>query len=81
MRTEGLNYWKNDFTIATVNGISLNVVKSSVDVGFHIGVQSVKVHHLQQWLAVDAPIGNIGQLSTRRVAQILDIELEILFVD
>ena len=60
MCTEWLDDREYDFAVATADGISLNVVKSTVDIGFLVGIQSVQVHHLQQWLAVDVSVGDVS---------------------
>ena len=47
MCTEGFYHGEYDLSVSAVDGISLDKVKSSVDVGFVVGIQAVEVHHLQ----------------------------------
>ncbi|CRH71597.1 Uncharacterised protein [Chlamydia trachomatis] len=43
-----------------------------------VGIKAVEIHHLKQWLAIDGTCGNVIELGACGVAQILNIELEIL---
>ena len=78
---ERLDNREDDFARGGLNRIALNIVKAAIDIGLVVGIQTVKVHHLQQGLAVDVTNGDIGHFATRGVAQIFDVEFEIVLLD
>ena len=62
---------------AVADRIALHIVKIAVRVAFVVIVQAVTAQHLQKRLALHPLIRNIGQINTRCIALVFDIEPEL----
>ena len=59
----------------------MHEVELSVGVGLQVIVQAVAAQQLEQRLRLQALLRQIGQIDARRVALVLDVEAELLFLD
>ena len=78
VRTEGLDHGEDDTSRVRLHRVSLHIVVESVRVGILLRIQAVQVHQLQQRLALQVTLRQVGQVRTRAVALILYVEAEIL---
>ena len=78
---ERLHNREDNLAGAGVDGVALEVVKAAVDILLAVGVQAVKVHHLQQRLAGDGTLREEGEFSAGGIAQVLDVEFEVVLLD
>ena len=79
--TEGLYHGEDDAARRGLHGVTLDVVVEAVGVGVLLGVETVEVHHLQEGLALQVGLGQVGEVGAGAVALVLDDELEVLGAD
>ena len=79
--TERFGNREDDLTGRGLDGVILDVVKATVDIGLLVGIEAVEVHHLQQGYTVDITCRDVGQLGTCCVTEVLDIEFEVVFLN
>ena len=61
-------------------GIATHKVELSVGMWFHIGIQTVQSHHLQQGGLLQLLFREVGQIGTCGVALVLDVHAELLLL-
>ncbi len=81
MLAKGFHYRENDLTRRGLDRIALQIIETAINICFLIGIQAVKVHHLQQWGTVDFSGGDISQFVTRGVTQVFNVQFEVVFLD
>ena len=77
---EGLDDGEDDAAVRRLNGVTLDVVEDTVGILGLVGVQSVEVHHLQEGLVGDIPLGYVVDGHAGGVALILDVEAELVLL-
>ena len=63
-----------------VDGVAFHVVEPPVGVGFVVVVQTIQVHNAQELHVLVLCFGQIGHIHARRVALVLNVELEVFLL-
>ena len=78
MLVEGLDDGEDDAARRGLHGVALDAVVEAVGVGILLGIKAVEVHELEDGLALQVGLGQVGEVGAGAVALILDVELEVL---
>ena len=77
MRAERFDNREINFTVRRINGISLDVIESSIGIRLVVRIEAVEIHHPDERRAAYCSGRQVIDIRSRGVAHVFDVEFEV----